>query len=481
MSWTDTVILLFALLLLTSTISTKLSFHLGIPSLLPFILIGMLLNHFVYFDNAQLTQLCAIVALIIILFDGGLRTRKEQIRTIWLPATLLSSFGVLITSLITGMAAHYILGLSWLEGMLVGAIVGSTDAAAVFAAFGNTNIRRKITNTLEMESGSNDPMAVLLTLAIIQLLIVPESSWFVMLGFFIKQVLFGLLFGWLFGKITIWLIQHLRLPSSEIYPILALSLAILTYSVTALIDGSGLLAVYLMAIIVGNADIRYKSVIFRFQEGFASMMQMLMFILLGLLVFPAELLQVSWQAILLSLVLMLVARPLSVLICTWGKFFDWREKTFLAWAGLKGAVPIILATYPLLAGIESSRQIFNVVFFIVLTSALVQGTSLQWLAEKLGITEGERKQPTYRLELIAGGKSNVELVEMEVVRGSRAENCTLREITLPNETLITAIVRGDQLIPPTGDTCLKSGDVLYILLPHPRREQVQQLLESKAT
>src|SRR5699024_6710631 len=380
-------VLLFALMLIVGVFTTKFSARLGLPSLVLFLFVGMILNEFIYFENVKLTQLIGVMALIIILFEGGSQTKWNNMRPVLAPAGVLATAGVLITSVITGYAAYYILDLTMLEGMLFGAIVGSTDAAAVFAVMGSKNINKRLTATLEAESGSNDPMAVFLTVVFIEMIQVPDSTIWSAVGSFFVQMGFGLILGLLLGRLSVLLINKIALDVSGMYPLLALGSAVLTFGVTDYLGGSGFLAVYVMGVLVGNSDLMHKFSIVRFNEGFAWMMQIIMFIFLGMLVFPSDLIKVGWQGILLSIILMFVARPIATVICMVFFKHNAKEQIFLSWTGLKGAVPIVLATYPIIADVENAYVIFNAVFFVVLISALVQGSTLSALASKLGLTE----------------------------------------------------------------------------------------------
>ncbi|WP_044894976.1 potassium/proton antiporter [Bacillus alveayuensis] len=476
---TDSSIFLFAVLLIVGVITTKFSSHLGLPSLVFYIIVGMILSKFIYYDNAFLTQLFGILALIVILFEGGMQTKWNHVRSVIVPSFSLATIGVLITTLIVGICAKYILDVSWLEGFLFGAIVGSTDAAAIFAVIGNKNIKQRLASTLEVESGTNDPMAVFLTISLIELIQVPESNPLSMLSWFFWQMGLGLLMGFIMGKATVWSINKINLDSSGLYPILSLAFAIFTYSSTALLKGSGLLAVYVMALLVGNSDLTYRHSIFRFNEGFAWMMQILMFILLGLLVFPHQLLDITWEGIVLSILLMFLARPVGVFLSTIRMGFSLKEKIFISWSGLKGAVPIVLATYPMIAGLENSQMIFNVVFFVVLTSALIQGATISSLANKLGLSEGERIITPHSLELVSMGKTNTEIIEIHIEEGSGVVDKPIYELKLPEDTLITAIIRGDKVITPKGNTQLNQGDVIYVLVTKNKREQVKQIFLNK--
>src|SRR5699024_2341362 len=304
-------VLLFAIMLIVGVFTTKFSARLGLPSLVLFLFVGMILNEVIYFENVELTQMIGVMALIIILFEGGTQTKWNNMRPILAPAGELATFGDLITSIITGLAAFFVLGLSRLEGMLFGSIVGSTDAAAVFAVLGSKNINKRLTASLEVESGSNDPMAVFLTVAFIEMIQVPDATIWSAIGSFFVQMGFGLIFGLLFGRLSVLLINKITLDVAGMYPLLALGSAVLTFGLTDYLGWSGFLAVYVMGILVANSDLMHKFAIVRFNEGFAWMMQIIMFIFLCMLVFPSDLVKVVWQGVLLSIILMFVARPVA--------------------------------------------------------------------------------------------------------------------------------------------------------------------------
>lgn len=475
----DTLIFLFSTMLIIGVAATKFSSRLGLPALVLFLLVGMSLNKIIYFENTQLTQLIGIMALIIILFEGGTQTKWSNVRPVVGAAGVLATFGVLITTVVTGWAAMYVLNLSVLEGMLFGAIVGSTDAAAVFSVLGNKNIKRKLTSTLEVESGSNDPMAIFLTVAFIEMIQLPDSSIWSAVGSFFIQMGLGLIVGLLLGKLIVLIINHIKLNASGLYPVLAMGCAIFTYAFTSSVGGSGLLAVYVMAVFVGNSDLMYRFSILRFNEGFAWMMQIVMFILLGLLVFPEQLPGVIWQGILLSSILMFIARPVAVFICMVFMKYDLREQLFISWAGLKGAVPIVLATYPVLAGVENSTLIFNVVFFVVLISALVQGSTLSWLASKLGLTGKEDINVMPSMEIIMLGTTDTEIMEVAMTEQSPAAGSSLTDLVFPDDTLVIGIIREGNVITPTGDSVIKNDDTLYVLVHKKDRDKVKSVLVGK--
>ncbi|WP_010531415.1 potassium/proton antiporter [Lentibacillus jeotgali] len=472
-------VFLFALMLLVGVFTTKFSARLGLPSLVLFLFVGMLLNEFIYFENVELTQFIGIMALIIILFEGGTQTKWNNMRPVLAPAGVLATVGVLLTSVITGFAAYYILDLTMLEGMLFGAIVGSTDAAAVFSVLGSKNINKRLTATLEAESGTNDPMAVFLTVAFIEMIKVPETTIWSAVGDFFIQMGLGLIFGLLFGRLSVLLINKIRLDVSGMYPLLALGSAVLTYGVTDSLGGSGFLAVYVMAVLVGNSDLMHKFSIVRFNEGFAWMMQIIMFIFLGMLVFPSDLLTVGWQGVLLAIILMFVARPVATFLCMIFFKHSVKEQIFLSWTGLKGAVPIVLATYPLISEVENGYIIFNAVFFVVLISALVQGSTLSPLATKLGLTEDGTDFDPSGFEMIPLGNTDSEIIKLPIGKKAPVVHSTLIDITLPSDTLVVGIVREEELITPGGTTSIEAGDTLFVLSEKEKRSKVREVFLGK--
>ncbi|WP_285890793.1 potassium/proton antiporter [Mesobacillus maritimus] len=478
---TDAIVLLAGLLLIVGVLTTTFSSRLGVPSLVLFMIVGMLMGSFIYFDNAKVAQMIGVLALVIILFEGGIQTNWSSLRPVIIPSLSLATFGVLITSGIVAVAAKFILEFGWLEAILFGAIIGSTDAAAVFAVLKGQNIKSRLSSTLEAESGSNDPMAVFLTVAMIEMITISDSSVFSLIGSFFVQMIVGIFFGLAFGKLAIWGLNRVNLDSGGLYPVFATAFALLTYGATAFFQGSGLLAVYIAAIMIGNTDIAYRHSIFRFSEGLAWMMQITMFVILGLLVFPNELFtgENLLNGILISAILILVARPIAVYLSTINMKYSHKEKIFLSWAGLKGAVPIVLATFPLLANIDGSYQIFNVVFFVVLASCLVQGSTITQLAERLDLVGPKVSEPTHSLELISLGKADAEMLEYRMEHDAEIVGMTLLDIPFPSGSLVNAIIREDKLIPPTGNTVLMGGDFLYILAPRKHKKQIKQLLEKK--
>ncbi|MDV2683363.1 potassium/proton antiporter [Alkalihalophilus lindianensis] len=478
----DYFILLAALLLITGVLAAKFSSRFGVPALVLFILLGMAVGSdgigFIHFENTKIAQLLGIFALVIILFEGGLQTKWQTVKPVLLPSISLATLGVCLTSCIIAVFAKFILGVSWLEGMLFGAIVGSTDAAAVFAVLKGHNIRERLGATLEAESGANDPMAVFLTLSFIQLIITESTHVLLMLLSFVWQMGAGLIIGLTLGKLASIAINRINLDSSGLYPVFTVAFALLTYSLTALIGASGLLAVYICALVIGNHDLTYKHSIFRFNEGFAWIMQISMFVILGLLVYPSQLLdgKIIVIGLLISTILIFIARPIAVFLTTWGMKFDWRERVFLSWAGLRGAVPIVLATFPLIAGLENSQLFFNLIFFIVLTSTLIQGSSIHFFAKILSLTGPKKVTPMHTLELISIGKANAEIIEYEVNEETAIVGQQLKDISFPKDVLINVIIRDGELITPTGETKIEIEDTLYILVSRKSEQELKNLL-----
>lgn len=383
--------IVFSGLVILSVLTIKISTRLGIPSLVLFLGIGMLAGSDglggIYFDNPALVQSLGVIALTLILFAGGLDTEWAGVRPVLWKGLSLSTIGVLITALLVGLFVSWLQGFSFLEGLLLGAIVSSTDAAAVFMVLRarHVSLPRPLTNLLELESGSNDPMAVVLTIAIIQLLVNPATSFVDLASFFLVQMLVGAAFGVAMGEIMRRSFNAIHLELEGIYPVLALALVLLTYGLTSLLNGSGFLAVYLAGLIMRRRPFTHQQSLFRFHDGVAWLMQITMFLMLGLQVFPTRLAPIVWAGLLISLFLIFVARPISVYVALAASDMPWREQTLVAWVGLRGAVPIILATFPLLAGITQADTMFHLVFFIALSSVVLQGPPIPWVTRILKI------------------------------------------------------------------------------------------------
>lgn len=463
------VLLVVAGFLLVSVLASKISDRFGVPALLFFLALGMLAGSEgvggIYFDDSALTQWVGIVALNIILFAGGLDTNWRDIRPVLREGVILASLGVALTALGVGLAATWLLGFSLLEGLLLGAIVSSTDAAAVFSILRSQSLGLKgnLRPLLELESGSNDPMAVFLTIGLTTWLTRPNFAPESLIVTFIIQVVLGVSVGMSLGWLLAWLANRLHLGFDGLYPVLTLSTVFVTYGLTTLLGGNGFLAVYIAGIAARHHDFIHRRSLIRFHDGLAWLMQIGMFVTLGLLVFPSKIVPVMGAGLLMAAVLVFIARPLGVFVSLAFTRLNLREKTFISWVGLRGAVPIILATYPLLAGLEKADLIFNIVFFVVLTSALVQGASIPQVARWLRVDEITPPKPVYPIEVNPMRGFADELKEIVIPPGSTCAEKTIVELGLPEKLLVILIARNNEFLVPNGGTTLMSGDTLIVL------------------
>ncbi len=470
----------FAILLLIATFSSKMSARFGVPGLIIFIALGMIFGsdgfNLIQFDDPVLAQQIAIACMIIILFEGGFSTKNELLRLAFQPAFSLATLGIIITAVTLGLLSHLLIGLPLETAILIGAIVSSTDAAAVFAIFRNKRIDPKTAATIEVESASNDPMAIILTVTIISFMQGEITSWQVFLGTLLWQILAGLTIGYLLGKIAPLLINRIKLDSGGFYYVLVLSLCFLSYGLADELNTNGFLAVFIAGCYIGNADFVYKQGISRFVEGLSTFSQVVLFLMLGLLVFPSDLVQ-NWQhGIIIAIILTFIARPVAVFLCTIFWEYNLREKLFICWGGIKGAVPIMLATYPYVEGLEGGSYYFNVVFFVVLLSAIIQGSSIDLVAKKLNLLAGSKTRHPFSFELVALQETKSELMEYSVDKGSWLANRSLQDIPWPQDSLVTAIVRQEEIITPRGDTVIRAKDLLFILLKNNYQEELLDFL-----
>jgi cell volume regulation protein A len=481
---TEYVLLGASVLLLLSILASKASGRLGVPALLLFLVIGMLAGSDgpggIYFDDARLSQSLGVVALALILFAGGLDTDWNSIRPVFREGLALSTLGVLFTALLVGGFVTWVLHFSLLENLLLGAIVSSTDAAAVFAVLRSRNVSLKgsLEPLLELESGSNDPMAVFLTIGLIRLLANPKASAAGLIPLFVLQMALGAALGYGIGKMTVHFVNRLRLEYEGLYPVLTLSLVVFTYGAATSLGGNGFLAVYLAGLVMGNSDFIHKRSLIRFHDGLAWLMQITMFLTLGLLVFPSRLIPIAGSGLLIAAFLMLIARPIGVFVSLAFTKRSLREKVMVSWVGLRGAAPIILATFPYLAGISKADTVFHLVFFIVLTSVLIQGTSIPLVARWLGVDAPATDRRQHPLEFVPAGSSRHDLVEIKIPPGSAAAGKQIVELGLPIGALAVLINRSGDYIVPSGGTILAEGDTVLVLADKESLARARSILQS---
>jgi cell volume regulation protein A len=466
---TEPWLLVAAVLLIAGVVVSKTSSRFGVPSLLLFLGLGMLAGSDgvarIEFDDFELARTFGTVALGYILFSGGLGTRFSDIRPVLAPGLVLASVGVIITASLVGVLASQILGLTWSEGFLIGAVVASTDAAAVFSILRNrgVTIPSRLSATLELESGSNDPAAVFLTIAAIDLVTGDSSGPLAVAGMFVIQMVLGGICGYLLARVATWALNRLHLDFDGMYPVLTFAFALLTLEGVTAIGGSGFLAVYVAGVTMANRDFVHKRSLIRFHDGVGWLMQIAMFVLLGLLVFPSQLPDVAAQAMLVAAVLILVARPIAVFATLAWFRLPVRQLTFVSWVGLRGATPIILATFPVAAGIPNGQQIFNVVFFVVITSVLVQGTTIGFAARRLELTDPAGQVPRrVSFDTVIIGDDGPALHELTVGPSSPAADQQIIDLDLPPGVLIVLVRRGAYSFMPQGTTTLTVGDDVLI-------------------
>jgi cell volume regulation protein A len=465
----EQVMFAVALLLIVSIVATRASSHFGVPALILFLAIGVLAGSEgpggIFFEDYFVAQAVGVVALVFILFSGGLDTDWPQIRPVLWQGLTLANLGVFVSAMLVGAFGTWVLGLGWTEALLLGAIVSSTDAAAVFSVMRmrGVNLKHRLEPLVELESGSNDPIAVFLTVAVVGLIMTPGSSVLSLVPSFLLQMSLGAAGGYVLGRGMVLAINRLRLQQEGLYVVFTIGMTLLIYAATALIGGNGFLAVYIAGIIVGNANIVHKRSLLRFHDGIAWLMQIGMFLTLGLLIYPSQLLPVAGQGLLLALFLSFVARPLSVAASLIWFRRSPREILMVSWAGLRGAVPIVLATFPLLAGVPNAQTIFNLVFFIVVVSVLLKGISIANVARILGVN-AERPQLPPEHTFVPDVRVSSRMVEAIVPPTSPLAGRTLLELALPRGVLLVQIRREEEVIIPGGATLIEPEDHLLILV-----------------
>ncbi|MDT8067442.1 MAG: potassium/proton antiporter [Terriglobia bacterium] len=479
----ETVLLIAASLFVVSILASKASARLGVPSLLLFVGIGMLAGSDgpggIYFDFPWVTQFVGVTALALILFAAGFDTRLKVVRPVIAPAISLATIGVLISTALVGLFMAWVWQLPPLHGLLVGAIISSTDAAAVISLLRSRNLslRSGLQEVIEFESGSNDPMAVLLTIVLLHLVTYETASTWQVASLLVRQIVIGLAGGFALGHVGAKIINRIRLESEGLYPVLSVTIALLSYSIPASLSGSGFLSVYVAGLIIGNNNLIHRNSVRVFNDGISWLMQITMFLVLGLQVFPSRLPSVAAPGLLIASFLMFVARPVSVFAALPTRRFSWRERLFISWAGLRGAVPVVLATFPLLAGMREAGTIFNVVFFVALTSLLIQGTTLPLAARFLHVGSTLLTRPSFPIQFNPTEFTDKELVELTIRAGAPADGKRIMDLGLPARTLVVLVGRSNQFVAPEGGTVLRQGDIASVLTTREHLSTVRTILE----
>ncbi len=465
----ENIILIGSILLFISIIAGKTSYRFGVPTLLLFLAIGMLAGSDgiggIHFEDSKMAQFVGIVALNFILFSGGLDTSWGSVKPIVREGIVLSTVGVLLTALCLGFFVYAITDLSIYESLLLGSIVSSTDAAAVFSILRSNSCALKddLRPTLELESGSNDPMAYVLTIAFLSLVVNESQGVASIIPVFFKQMTLGAIAGFAFGKLSKFIINSIKLDFEGLYPVLVISLMFITFSATDFLSGNGFLAIYICGVYLGNQSLIHKKTILKVYDGLAWLMQIVLFITLGLLVSPASVVPLIGVGLMISLFLILFARPLSVFISLLPFKMDLNKKFYISWVGLRGAVPIVFATYPLLAGIEKADVIFNIVFFVSITSIMIQGTSLTIVAKWLGVALPENEKPLSEMDKFILDVPKTLIKEIKISPDSLSVSRKIVDLGFPKNALIAMIKRDDNYLTPSGATKIEANDDLVII------------------
>ncbi len=483
---TALVLLAIGVLLLLSALGTRLSRKTGLPIALVFLAVGMLAGSDgfgrIAFDDYKLAFRLGTAALALILFDGGLNTSLDLVKRWYKPASVLATAGVLLTAALVALAAR-LFGLPWTYAALLGAVVSSTDAAAVFAGLraSGVQLKKRVGLTLELESGLNDPMAVILTMAVTSVLVEGgRFSWTILLEVPL-QIGVGGAIGVGVGAIGRVLLRRARLGVGGLYPVLTVAVALVGFSVPTLMQGSGFLAVYLAAMVLADGRLPYRSGLLRVHEAIAWFAQVGMFLILGLLVYPSELPSVALPGIGIALVLAVFARPLAVAACLLPFRFPAKEIAYVGWVGLRGAVPIVLATFPVLAGVQGARTLFNLVFFIVIVNVLVPGSTLGWVTRRLGLESRAPQAPAASLEIASTHDLDGEIIAFHIDPPSAVAGQPLAEVPFPAAAAAMLVIRARELIAPRGNTVLLPGDHVYVFCKREDKAMIQLLFGQEET
>ncbi|WP_405820640.1 potassium/proton antiporter [Streptomyces sp. NBC_01390] len=473
------LLLVCSLVLLIAVAAVRISSRSGLPSLLVYLGIGVAMGQDgigdIHFDNAELTQVIGYAALVVILAEGGLGTKWKEIKPALPAASALALAGVAVSVGVTATAAHYLVGLEWRQAFIIGAVVSSTDAAAVFSVLRKIPLPARVTGTLEAESGFNDAPVVILVVSLST--VGPVEHWYKLLGVIVMELAIGAAIGITVGWLGSWGLRHVALPASGLYPIAVMAIAVTAYASGAMAHGSGFLAVYLAAMVLGNAKLPHWPATRGFADGLGWIAQIGMFVLLGLQVTPHEMGDDIWPALVIGLALTMVARPLSVFVSLTPFRVPWQEQTLMSWAGLRGAVPIILATIPMVSGIEDSRRIFNIVFVLVVVYTLIQGPTLPWLARQLHLGKGD-EATDLGIESAPLERLHGHLLSVAIPDGSKMHGVEVGELRLPPGAGVTLVVRDEKSFVPLPTTILHRGDELLVVTTDPVRDATERRLRA---
>jgi cell volume regulation protein A len=474
-------LLIGALVLLIAVIAVRLASRSGLPTLLIYLGIGVAIGQdgiFGFtFDDVQLTQVLGYAALVVILAEGGLGTKWQEIKPVLPAAAVLSTIGLMLSVFVTASAARYLVDLDWRQSLIIGAVVSSTDAAAVFSVLRNVPLPKRVTGVLEAESGFNDAPVVILVVAFSAA--GPVEHWYHLMGEIALELVIGAAIGLAVGWLGAYGLKRVALPASGLYPIAVMAIAVAAYAAGAMAHGSGFLAVYIASLILGNAKLPHRPATRGFAEGLGWIAQIGLFVLLGLLVTPHELGDDIVPALIIGLFLTAVARPLSVIASLVPFRIPWREQALMSWAGLRGAVPIVLATIPMVAGVSDSRRIFNIVFVLVIVYTVLQGPTLPWLARRLRLS-GENGGGAADLGIESAPLERLQghLLSVAIPHGSRMHGVEVDELRLPTGAAVTLVVRDGASFVPLPSTVLRRGDELLVVTTDPVRDTAEERLRA---
>lgn len=477
------LLFIVAVLIIASVYSTKISARFGAPLLIAFLGIGMLVGsdalNLIYFDDAGLTRRVADVLLIFIIFEGGFQTKRRAFKSVMGPAVTLATVGVLATALVLGALIHLLTRLPLTYSLLMGSIISSTDAAAVLMITRQSPIKERVSTTLEVESAANDPMAILLTVAFVDLLAGGSANPLLFVGKLFWQFGGGVAVGWALGFAGRFLFDRLESENRGFYYVLGIGVPLLGYGAASLIGANGIIAVFFGGYWLGNSEFAFKRGIGAFLGGVSAFCNVGIFLMLGLLVFPSHFAEVWKEGVLIALLVMFVARPAALFLCTLPFAYSTKERIFMVWGGIKGAVPIVLATYPASSGLDPDGRVFNAVFFAVLLTCLLQGSTLGALARLFRLNVPSRPPKPYSVELYATKRSDIDLFEIHLESGGAAEGREIQDLGLPSRALISSIARGQEIVFPKGHTVLRADDALFVLAPIAEIEEITKAFNGK--